>query len=101
MSGRGVAGVVLEAHVNATLAHRHPHSLAAPPRVDELRAQRQDRAHCLARTRRCRLLELCREDVRTGADAKRRHAARTIPALMAGPSLSTHVLDTGTGRPAA
>src|SRR5437870_8967908 len=96
LARRRVAGVVLVVHAKAPLAQRDPRRFAAPARVHEATPKRQQLADRRARLRCGLLLQTRLECEWARGYPERPHRGRTIPALVA--TLSTHVLDTATGR---
>ena len=98
LARRRVRGVVLPADVRPQVAVRDPGGLAAPAAVDEPGAERQHRPDDRDRLRRLGLPAGAKVQV-TDADRQIAHRRR-IPGGRTRPTISTHVLDTGIGRPA-
>src|SRR5271156_5216234 len=57
LARRGIAGVVLVAHLEVIVAERNPNALAAPSNVDHLALERHSREEGFASLRRQRRLE--------------------------------------------
>src|SRR5438067_855295 len=79
LTGRGMAGVVLEVDADPRVAHRDPRRLAAPAHVDEPALEGKYLADRGTGLRRELFLEPRGEHVACRADAKRLHRGRTIP----------------------
>src|SRR5256885_305807 len=91
--------VILVVDARPEVAIGDPGRLAAPAAVDQLRADRQHPPDRLDRLRRGRLPAGAKVEV-ADLDLERRHGRRIAVAAGAGPTISTHLLDTERGVPA-
>src|SRR5262249_18289900 len=73
LTGRGVAGVILEADADVEVAERDPDRLAAPAHVDDLLLERQQLRERRARLGRALFLQAGAEAERTGGDRQHCH----------------------------
>src|SRR5262249_48219431 len=92
-------GVVLVVDARAEVAVRDPRRFAAPAAVDQMGRDRQHPPDRLDRLRRGELPAGAKVEV-ADLDLERAHVRRIAVADEAGPTISTHVLDTERGTPA-